>query len=103
MDKVNSLIKNTPIHLTTNTIVLIIVAIIALYILIKAIAGIIRIAALIGVCWFILMSIQSTNLINIPIIREAYTTVEKIIPSKELWTEALDKEDKINKVVNDLK
>jgi len=97
------LIKNTPIHLTTNTIVLIIVAIIALYILIKAIAGIIRIAALIGVCWFILMSIQSTNLINIPIIREAYTTVEKIIPSKELWTEALDKADKINKVVNDLK
>ena len=53
MDKVNSLIKNTPIHLTINTIVLIIVAIIALYILIKAIAGIIRIAALIGVCWFI--------------------------------------------------
>jgi len=97
------LIKNTPIHLTTNTIVLIIVAIIALYILIKAIAGIIRIAALIGVCWFILMSIQSTNLINIPIIREAYTTVEKIIPSKELWTDALDKADKINKVVNDLK
>ena len=50
-----------------------------------------------------MMSIQSTNLINIPIIREAYTTVEKIIPSKELWTEALDKADKINKVVNDLK
>ncbi len=103
MDKINSLMKNTQLHLTTNTIVLIIVAIIALYILIKAIAGIIRIAALIGVCWFILMSIQSTNLINIPVIREAYTTVEKIIPSKELWTEALDKADKINKVVNDLK
>ncbi|WP_026888498.1 hypothetical protein [Clostridium beijerinckii] len=103
MDKINSLIKNTQLHLTTNTIVLIIVAIIALYILIKAIAGIIRIAALIGVCWFILMSIQSTNLINIPVIREAYTTVEKIIPSKELWTEALDKAGKINKVVNDLK
>jgi len=26
-----------------------------------------------------------------------------MIPSKEVWTEALDKADKINKVVNDLK
>ena len=90
-------------HLTTNTIVLVIIAIIAIYILLKAIAGIIRIAALIGVCWFILMSLQSTNLVNIPVIKEAYTAVEKIIPSKELWTEALDKANKINKVVNDLK
>jgi hypothetical protein len=103
MDKINELISKTPVHLTTNTIVLIIVAIIAVYILIKAIAGIIRIAALIGVCWFVLMSLQSTNLVNIPVIKEAYTTVEKMIPSKELWTEALDKADKINKVVNDLK
>lgn len=103
MDKINDLLSKTPLHLTTNTIVLVIIAIIALYILLKAIAGIIRIAALIGVCWFILMSLQSTNLVNIPVIKEVYTAVEKIIPSKELWTEALDKANKINKVVNDLK
>ena len=103
MEQINDILDKAPIHLTTNTIVLAAVAIIAVYILIKAISGIIKIAAIIGICYFILMSLQSTNLVNIPVIKETYTTVEKIIPSKELWTEALDKADKINKVVNDLK
>lgn len=103
MEKVNDLISKSPIHLTTNTIILIVVAIVAFYIVMKAIEGIVKIIAILGVCYFVLMSIQSTNLINVPVIKETYATIEKIIPSKELWTDALDKADKINKVVNDLK
>jgi len=103
VENINNLISKNPVHLTTNTILLIVVAIIAFYILIKAIGGLIKIAALVVVCWFVLMSLQSTNLVNIPFIKDTYTAVEKIIPAKALWTEALDKADKINKVVNDLK
>lgn len=103
MDKINDLINKSPIHITTNTIILIIVAIIALYILIKAITGIIKTVALIGVCYFVLMSLQSTNIVNIPVIRDTYTEIEKYIPSREVWTETKEKVDKINKVVNDLK
>lgn len=103
MEKVNDLISKSPIHLTTNTIILIVVAIVAFYIVMKAIQGIVKMIAILGVCYFVLMSIQSTNLINVPVIKETYATIEKIIPSKELWTEALNKADKINKVVNDLK
>lgn len=103
MEKINDLISQNPIHLTTNTIFLIIVAIVAFYIVIKAIGNIIKIVAMIGVLYFVLMSIQSTNIVNIPVINQAYTTIEKIIPSKEVWTETLDKVDKINKVANDLK
>ncbi|AGX42480.1 hypothetical protein [Clostridium saccharobutylicum] len=103
MEKVNDLISKNPIHLTTNTIILIVVAIVAFYIVMKAIEGIVKIIAILGVCYFALMSIQSTNLINVPVIKETYATIEKIIPSKELWTDALNKADKINKVVNDLK
>ncbi|OOM81482.1 hypothetical protein CLPUN_10450 [Clostridium puniceum] len=102
MEEINSLISKNPLQLTTNTILLMAVAIIALYILIKAIGNMIKIAAMIGVCYFVLMSLQSTNIVNIPIIKQTYTVIEKVIPSKELWTEALDKVDKINKVVNDL-
>lgn len=102
MEEINSLISKNPLHLTTNTIILIAVAIIALYILIKAIGNMIKIAAMIAVCYFVLMSLQSTNIVNIPIVKQTYTTIEKVIPSKELWTEAIDKVDKINKVVNDL-
>jgi len=103
MDKINDLISKSPIHLTTNTILLILVAIVAFYIVIKAISNMIKIIAMLGVCYFVLMSLQSTNLVNIPVIKETYTTIEKIIPSKEVWTETLNKVDKINKVVNDLK
>lgn len=103
MEKINSILNNAPIHLTTNTIVLAVIAIVAVYIVIKAISGIIKTVAIIGVCYFVLMSLQSTNLVNVPIVKETYTTIEKIIPSKELWTQALDKADKINKAVNDLK
>ena len=103
MEKINELITKSPIHLTTNTIILIAVAIFAFYFVIKAIEGIVKIIAIIGVCYFVLMSVQSTNLVNIPVIKETYTAVEKVIPSKELWTETLDKAEKINKAVNDLK
>jgi hypothetical protein len=34
------------------------------------------------------MSVQSTNIVNIPLIKQAYTELEKVIPSKELWTKA---------------
>lgn len=102
MEEINSLISKNPLHLTTNTIILIAVAIIALYILIKAIGNMIKIAAMIAVCYFVLMSLQSTNIVNIPIVKQTYTAIEKVIPSKELWTEAINKVDKINKVVNDL-
>ena len=103
MEKINDLINKSPIHLTTNTIILIAVAIFAFYFVMKAIAGIVKIIAIVGVCYFVLMSIQSTNLVNIPVIKETYTAIEKVIPSKELWTETLNKVDKINKVVDDLK
>ena len=103
MEKINDLITKSPIHLTTNTIILIAVAIFAFYFVIKAIEGIVKIIAIIGVCYFVLMSVQSTNLVNIPVIKETYTAVEKVIPSKELWTETIDKAEKINKAVNDLK
>lgn len=103
VETVNNLINKSPIHLTTNTILLILVAIVAFYIVMKAIEGIVKIIAILGVCYFVLMSVQSTNLVNIPVVKETYTTIEKIIPSKELWTEAVSNADKINKVVNDLK
>ncbi|BCZ45473.1 hypothetical protein psyc5s11_15400 [Clostridium gelidum] len=103
MEKINDLISKSPIHLTTNTIILIAVAIFAFYFVLKAIEGIVKIIAIIGVCYFVLMSVQSTNLVNIPVVKETYTAIEKIIPSKELWTETIDKADKINKAVNDLK
>ena len=103
MKNVNDVINNNPIHLTTNTIILILVAIVALYVLIKAIGGLIKIIALVVVCWFVLMSLQSTNIVNIPIIKQTYTAIERIIPSKALWTETLNNADKINKAINELK
>lgn len=103
MEQLNDILNKAPVHLTTNTIVLAAVAIIAIYVLIKAISGIIKTAAIIGICYFLLMSLQSTNLVNIPVVKDTYTAIEKIIPSKEVWTQAIDKADKINKVVNDLK
>lgn len=103
MNEINDLISKSPIHLTTNTIILIAVAIVAFYFVMKVIEGIVKIIAIVGVCYFVLMSVQSTNLVNIPVIKETYTAIEKIIPSKELWTETIDKADKINKAVNDLK
>ena len=103
MQSVNSLISKSPIHLTTNTILLIVVAVIAFYVLIKAIGGIIKIIALVVVCWFVLMSLQSTNLVNIPLIKETYNGIERMIPSKALWTDALNNANKIKKAVNDIK
>ena len=103
MEKINDIIGKSPIHLSTNTLILIAVAIFAFYFVIKAIEGLVKIIAIIGVFYFVLMSVQSTNLVNIPVIKQTYTEIEKIIPSKELWTETIDKADKVNKVVNDLK
>ena len=103
MEKINDIISKSPIHLTTNTIILIVVAIVAFYVVMKVIEGLIKIIAIIGICYILLMTVQSTNLVNIPVIKETYTAIEQIIPSKELWTETIDKADKINKVVNDIK
>lgn len=102
MEEINSFVSQNPLHLTTNTVILIAVAVIAIYILIKAIGNLIKIAAMLAVCYLVLMSLQSTNLINIPVIKQTYAVIEKVMPSKELWTETVNKVDKINKVVNDL-
>lgn len=103
MEEINNLINQGQIHLTTNTILLIVVAIIAFYILIKAASAIIKIIAVVAICWFVLMSLQSTNLVNIPIIKDTYTAIEEIIPAQELWTKAVNSVDKINNAVNELK
>lgn len=105
MPNVNNLINQKLPHITTNTLILIIIAVIAFYVLLKVISSVIKIVALVVVCWFVLMSVQSTNLVNIPIVKQAYVSVEKLIPSKELWSKASDyvkQADKINKAINDL-
>lgn len=106
MENVNNLIDKQLPHITTNTVVLIILAIIALYILIKVISGVIKIIALVAVCWFVLMTVQSTNIVSIPLVRQAYSTIEKMIPSKELWIKAsgyVEDAGKIKKAIDDLK
>ena len=103
MKEINDLINQGQVHLTTNTILLIVVAIVAFYILIKVASAIIKIIAVVAVCWFVLMALQSTNLVNIPGIKETYTAIEEMIPAQELWTKAVDGVDKINNAVNDLK
>lgn len=103
MENINELISKSPIQITTNTILLVVVAIVALYVLIKVASGIIKIVAVVAICWFVLMSLQSTNLVNIPIIKDTYTAIEELIPSKELWTEVVNNADKINNAVNELK
>lgn len=106
MENVNNLISQQLPNINTNTLILIIGAIIALYILMKVISGVIKIIALIAVCWFVLMSAQSTNLVNIPLVKEAYDTIEQIIPSKEVWTKAsgyVEDAGKIKKAIDDLK
>lgn len=57
MEEINSFVSQNPLHLTTNTIILIAVAVVAVYILIKAIGNLIKIAAMLAVCYFVLMSI----------------------------------------------
>jgi len=103
MEKVNELISKSPIQITTNTILLIVVAIVALYVLIKVASSIVKIIAVVAICWFVLMGLQSTNLVNLPIIKDTYTAIEELIPSKELWTEVVSNADKINNAVNELK
>lgn len=105
MGNVNNLINESLPHITTNTLILIIIAIIALYILTKVISSVIKIIALVAVCWFVLMTVQSTNIVNIPVVKQAYVSIEKIIPSKELWTKAsslANEANKIKKAINDL-
>ncbi|PJI09500.1 MULTISPECIES: hypothetical protein [Clostridium] len=103
MEKINSVIGNGLPHVTTNTVIFVIIAIVALYIFMKVMSKIIKVVAVIAVCWFLLMSIQSTNLANIPIVKQAYNTVNKVIPSKELWQKASGYVNSAGKVVNDLK
>ena len=88
MKNISTVISNSPIQVTTNTIILIIIAIIAFYILLNVVSSVVKIAACIAIFWFLLMSVQSTNIANIPIVKKAYVEIEKIIPSKELWTKA---------------
>lgn len=103
MEEINDLINQGQVHLTTNTILLIVVSIIACYILVKVASTIIKIIAVLAICWFVLMSLQSTNLVNIPVIRETYAAIEEIIPAQELWSKAVDGVDKINNAVSELK
>jgi len=88
LKNISTMINKSSIHITTNTIVLIIIAIIAFYILINVMSSVIKIVACLAICWFLLMSVQSTNIANIPIVKQAYVAIEKVIPSKELWTKA---------------
>jgi hypothetical protein len=90
MDNINNLISQNPIHITTNTVILVFLALVALYILVNVISSIIKIVAVLAICWFILMSVQSTNIADIPIVNKAYTEIERIIPSKELWKQATE-------------
>lgn len=106
MENVNNLIDKQLPHITTNTVILIVMAIIAFYILMKVISTAIKIIALIAICWFVLMSVQSTNIANIPLVKQAYVTIEKIIPSKELWTKAsgyIEDATKVKKAIDGLK
>lgn len=88
MSVINNLISQSPIHITTNTVLLIVLAIIGVYILINVISSIIKLIVVIAICWFILMSVQSTNIVNIPIINQAYYEMERVVPSTELWKQA---------------
>jgi len=96
MDNTNDLISKSPVHLTSNTIILIAVALITFYILLKAIGKMVKIIALVFFCWFALMTFQSTNIVDIPLVKQTYTELDKRIPSKALWTEAVKSADKIN-------
>jgi hypothetical protein len=105
MENVSNLIAQQLPHVTTNTLILIIIAIIAFYVLVKVLSKIVKIIALITVCWFVLMTVQSTNTINIPLVKQAYISIEKILPSKELWSKAsgyVEDAGKIKKAINDL-
>jgi len=103
MEKGNEIVSKSPIHLTTNTLILIAVVIVAFYVLIKVASSIIKIIAVVAICWFVLMSLQSTNLVNIPVVRETYNAIEELIPSKELWTKVVNSAEKINNAANALK
>lgn len=104
MQNVNNLISKSPVHLTSNTIILIVLAIIAFYIVSKVIGVIFKVVMIVIACWFVLMCFQSTNIVNIPVIKQTYTKIEQMIPSKVLWTKtAIEGADKIKKAVNDFK
>ena len=70
MKNISTVISKSPIQVTTNTIILIIIAIIAFYILLNVVSSIVKIAACIAIFWFLLMSVQSTNIANIPIVKK---------------------------------
>jgi hypothetical protein len=90
MDTINEIISKNPIHITTNTIIMVVLVVVALYILVNVISSIIKVIAVIAIVWFLLMTVQSTNIADIPVVRQAYTEIEKIIPSKELWRQATE-------------
>lgn len=90
MDTINEIISKNPIHITTNTIIMVVLVAVGLYILVNVISSIVKIIAVIAIVWFLLMTVQSTNIADIPVVRQAYTEIEKIIPSKELWRQATE-------------
>lgn len=90
MDTINEIISKNPIHITTNTIIMVVLVLVGLYILVNVISSIIKIIAVIAIVWFLLMTVQSTNIADIPVVKQAYTEIEKIIPSKELWKQATE-------------
>jgi hypothetical protein len=90
MDTINEFISKNPIHITTNTIIMVVLVAVGLYILVNVISSIVKIIAVIAIVWFLLMTVQSTNIADIPVVKQAYTEIEKIIPSKELWRQATE-------------
>jgi hypothetical protein len=105
MQNINNLINQNMPHITTNTVILIVFAIIAFYILLKVASSLIKIAACVAVCWFLLMSVQSTSIANIPVVEQAYITMDRVIPTAELWREAssyVNYTKRISKAINDL-
>jgi len=98
MQSISNLIDQKLPNITTNTLIFIIIAVIAFCVLMKVMSNIIKIIALIAICWFVLMSVQSTNAANIPLVKQAYTEIERVIPSKELWTKASSYINDIGKI-----
>lgn len=86
MKNINRLIPRNLPHITTNTLIYIAIVIIALYLVPRIIVGAIKLILIVFACWFVLMAFQSTNIINIPVVRQFSTSVEKVIPYKTLWT-----------------
>ena len=88
MKDISNLIPRNFPHIPTNTLIYIAVVIIAIYFIPRIIVGSIKLILIIFAYWFVLMAFQSTNIVNIPVVKQFSTAVEKVIPYKTLWTDA---------------